>query len=145
MSEVSYKHTKEALHTAAVSSYLLSTGVNPVLGTKPPDIYPSEESLTLVYCTSLAQLRSEKRSSLMSYQFFINTVNDANCPACPACHSAPQSTNKSSSAPLIRPHCQSLTCGLGWWKPQHLSSAFLTLTISPLCPLLPPPPPEPPP
>jgi hypothetical protein len=49
MPEVSYKRAKDALHTDAVCAYLLSTGVNPVLGTKPPDVHPSEETLPRVY------------------------------------------------------------------------------------------------
>jgi hypothetical protein len=96
MSEVSYKRAKDALHTEAVRAYLLSTGVNPVLGSKPPDIHPTEETLPRVHRTTLAQLRSGKCSSLQTYQFFIASASDD---ICPACHTAPQSTNHLFACP----------------------------------------------
>jgi hypothetical protein len=81
MSEVSYKYTRDTLHTNAMRDYLASTGVNPVLGIKPPDVHPSEETLPRVYRTTLAQLRSGKCLPLRSYQCFINLVNNNICPA----------------------------------------------------------------
>jgi hypothetical protein len=57
MPEVGHKRAKNALHTDAVRDYLSSTGINPVLAIKPPDVHPSEETLPHVYRTTLAQFR----------------------------------------------------------------------------------------
>jgi hypothetical protein len=138
-----YNRTKDAIHTAAVRDYLASAPPNKVLGTRPPDIHPSEESLPRICRTTLSQLRSDYCSSLNSYQFFINAINDDECPEC---NISPHSTSHLFSCPS---HPTTLTVLDLWYKPVQ-AAAFLSgfPAFSHLPPLdlpLPPPPPEPPP
>jgi hypothetical protein len=87
---ISQKRVKSDIHTAAVCASIAAYRVNPVLGTIPPPIHPSEESLPRAYRTTLAQLRSGKCANLKTYQHFINAVDDD---LCPDCCSAPHTTN----------------------------------------------------
>jgi hypothetical protein len=57
---VSQKRAKTVIHTEAVRASIAAIGVNPVLGTVPPPIQSSEESLPRIFRTTLAQLRSGK-------------------------------------------------------------------------------------
>jgi hypothetical protein len=91
-----YNRTKDAIHTNAVGSYLDSAAPNIILGTRPPEIHPSEETLPRIYRTTLSQLRSDYCSDLKSYQHFIDAAIDNECPDC---HTSPHSTSHLFSCP----------------------------------------------
>jgi hypothetical protein len=68
--EILYNQTKDAIHTSTVRDYLESAEPNVILGTRPPEIHPSEQTLPRAYRTTLSQLRSDFCSNLATYQFF---------------------------------------------------------------------------
>ena len=71
-------------HTKAVEDYLNSLDINELIGIKPPDINPSEESLPRDIRRTLSQGRTNKSPFLYSY---LNKINpqiypSPNCPLC---------------------------------------------------------------
>jgi hypothetical protein len=66
VTELSYKHTKDSIHTSDVSAVIASASQNKFLGTRPPVIHPSERTLPRAYQTTLSQLRGDCCSSFSS-------------------------------------------------------------------------------
>jgi hypothetical protein len=50
--EASYEKTKNAINTAAVCASIQAAGVNVILGTKPPEVHSSEQTLPRAYRTT---------------------------------------------------------------------------------------------
>ena len=133
------------LHTEAVTTYLHDAPPNRVLGGPPPDIDPSERTLSRHHRTTLAQLRSGHCSRLRTYQQRIG-IGDSD--SCPECDSAPHTVHHIFDCPA---HPTQLTTEDLWRSPLQVAtflsemSAFEGLPEIPPDPPAPPPPPEPPP
>jgi hypothetical protein len=85
-SDLTYKRTKDAIHTTALHDSISKLKPNPVLGVKAPEVDASELSLPHAHQTNLNQLRSGKCANLRSYLHFIKSVDDD---LCPNCHNTP--------------------------------------------------------
>jgi hypothetical protein len=138
-----FNRTKKAIHTSSVRKYLDSAPPKKILETSPLEINAEEQTLPRVYRSILSQLQSDYCSSLVSYQFSINAVNENECPDC---HNAPHSTLHLFSCPV---NPTTLTVLNLWYHPVQ-AAVFLSGLPSfdhlpPLDLPLPPPPPEPPP
>jgi hypothetical protein len=140
---VLYKRTRDSIHTNAVHSYLESAIPNVILGTRPPEIHPSDQSFPRIYRTTLSQLRSDYCSSLNSYQHVIEAANNNKCPDC---GSTPHFTSQLFSCPS---NPTTLTVLDMWYhlvEPAAFLSTLSSFSHLPLLGLsLPPPPPKPPP
>jgi hypothetical protein len=138
-----YNKIEDEIHTAAVRNFLASASPNEVLGVKPPEIDPSEQSLPRAYRTVLSQLRGDKCSTLRSYMHYIKATDDDTCPNCQSAPHTPLHLFSCSAMPTV------LTF---WdlWRHPVVVAVFLESHPSfnhlpPLPPRRPRPPPEPPP
>ena len=70
--------------TMTVEDYLNSQDINELIGIKPPDINPSEQSLPRNIRRTLSQSRTDKSPFLYSYRNKINPqiYSSPNCPLC---------------------------------------------------------------
>ena len=78
-------------HTTIVTNYLDSCPPNKILNEQPPQIHPSEETLTRKYRTTLAQLRTNKSPMLISYKNKIDQTTYPS-PLCPLCNTITHDT-----------------------------------------------------
>ena len=78
----SYNAVRNRIHTQAVASTIASLDANPLLGTSPPPISPSERRLTRLQRTTLAQLRSGHCKLLGDYRVLTGLGSSAICPEC---------------------------------------------------------------
>ena len=138
-----YKPALDSLHTSAVRASIDKLGPNRLLGVVPPPIAASENSLSRLERSTLAQLRSGQCHLLNDYKVLMGRGTSATCPEC-----------------LIRRHtvphlfdCDAVSTQLTlvdlWKNPRSVMNFLVSLpsfmTIVPTNPPLPPPPPEPPP
>ena len=139
-----YTATLKEIHTHSVRDTISKLGENPLLGTAPPPISPSEKRLSRTQRTTLSQLRSGHCKLLGDYKVRTGLGTSAICPEC-----------------LFRrqtvPHlfdCDAaqteLTLRDLWINPVKTVEFLVTLSsfsalVIPPDPQLPPPPPEPPP
>ena len=73
---------RKQLHTSFVSNSIALNTPNPLLGTPPPPVHPSESSLPRACRSTLAQLRSSYCSYLKDYQHRIGNSPTPDCPDC---------------------------------------------------------------
>ena len=143
MAEVSYKRTRDTIHTNAVQKAIRRQGPNRLLGCRPPAVADSERYLPRAFQTTLNQMRSDFCSALKSYQFFINKALDD---ICPECHGASQTVSHIFSCPSNPTSLRPIDI---WRNPVAVAVFIATLPafghLPTLDPPRPPPPPEPPP
>jgi hypothetical protein len=135
------KRTLKEIHTKVVADHK-RTLVNKVLGSSPPPVDPSEQTLGRPTRCTLTQLRSDYCKNLKTYQARIGTApNDL----CPECLSVPHTSKHVFNCPSLP---TSLTVRSLWSHPREAAD-FLRSSTSfanlPPNPPLPRPPPEPPP
>ena len=77
-----YNSIKKAIHTQAVQNTISALGPNPLLGTLPPSVSPSEKRLSRIQRTTLAQLQSGHCHFLGDYKVLTGRSTLALCPEC---------------------------------------------------------------
>ena len=138
-----YRNVLQSIHTHSAANTISSLDPNPVLGTTPPPISPSERRLTRIQRTTLAQLHSGHCKYLGDYQALTGRSFSAICPEC---------LFRRQTVPHLF-HCDArptqLTLRDLWVNPvtvvEFLVSLSLFSALAPPDPPPPPPPPEPPP
>ena len=135
-----YSTIKDNIHTRAISTYMRSRPVNPIIGRQPLPIHPSESRISRPYRAALAQLRSGHCIRLRAYAHRIGQAADGLCPRCEEVDEDVAHLFDCPAAPT------QLTPTALWLYPIE-ASKFLARhpSFSDLPPPLPPPPPEPPP
>ena len=77
-----YKPTLKKIHTDFVAASIQRLGNNPLLGTAPPPISPSEKRLSRLQRTTLSQLRSGYCRFLHVYRLRVGQSTSDLCPEC---------------------------------------------------------------
>ena len=78
------------IHTSAVAASINRLGVNPLLGTRPPSVFPPRQRLSRPQRTTLSPLRSGHYQLLQDYRV---RVGQATSDVCPACNSQPHTVS----------------------------------------------------
>ena len=90
LNEIEYKSGIKAIHTSSVSEAILAQSDNRVLGTRAPNINPSERTLPRATRCTLSQLRSGHSPFLQEYLHRIKP--DLHQDSCPDCGQSPHNT-----------------------------------------------------
>jgi hypothetical protein len=139
MSQVSYKHAIQTVHSESISIARNQQSVNPLIGRKPPVVSITERKLSRPFRTVLRQLRSTKCSMLRDYLLKSKAVDDDTRPEC---QSAPQSVLHLFSCPAF---LTTLTPIDLWYHPVDAIRFIVNLPAFRSLPPLDIPPPRPPP
>jgi hypothetical protein len=115
----SLQQTMKSTHTHIVTQTRNSLCVNPILGTLPPLISPSEQTLPRRHRTLLAQLRCNSCPRLNQYRNFITPTTPNTCPACSL---TPHDTKHIFSCPVAPTSLSTLDL----WADPHGVIFFLT-------------------
>ena len=138
-----YNSILKSIHTAAVSETISNLAPNPLLGTAPPPISPSEKRLSRIQRTTLSQLRSGHCKLLGDYQVLTGRSVSALCPECLFRRQTVPHLFNCDARPT------QLTLRDLWENPVTAVNFLVTLpsfaALIPPDPPAPPPPPEPPP
>ena len=130
----------KSIHTSAVAASINRLGVNPLLGTRPLPISPSERRLSRPQRTTLSQLRSGHCQLMQDYRV---RVGQSTTDVCPVCNSQPHTVSHlfDCAAALT-----SLTVKDLWLNPVAVCDFLSSLPpFASLQSLVTPPPPSPPP
>jgi len=115
-----YKKVIKSLHTKSVEATIQSYIPSKVLNSRPPEINPSESSLSRKERSRLAQLRSGYSPILQSY---CNTIDNSVPDRCPLCNQTPHNTLHLFNC---RANPTELNVNDLWTKPVQVA-AFLNL------------------
>ena len=139
----SYKNTLRSIHSQSVANTIATLDPNPLLGTRPPAISPSEKRLTRRQRTTLAQLRSGHCRLLGDYKICTGLSSSALCPECLFRRQTVPHIFNCDAAPTNLSLCDL------WINPvtvvEHLVNLQSFSALVPPDPPPPSPPPEPPP
>ena len=116
-----YRAALCSLHTEAMTGAIAETGHNRVLGTRPPQVDPSELLLGRSQRTALSQLRSSHSGRLNSY---LHRVGWAPSPTCPDCQQSDHTVSHVFSCPSAPTQLTPVDL---WKRPQQVVS-FLSST-----------------
>ena len=138
-----YKQILQDIHTSSVKRTISNLRPNLLLDAQPPNISPSEQRLTRLQRTTLAQLRSSHCSLLGDYKVLTGRSTSALCPECLLRRHTVRHLFDCDARPT------SLTMRDLWVNPVLVVDFLVSLpsfsTLITQNPPLPPPPPEPPP